>query len=164
MPSFLLSTHKQCILSHFIHNSLLCSPKNLIPWRDSNPGLLVPQADAMSTPSGHLQKGLGIPLSLDFRFRPLKYWLCIFISSITALDCLIWDLIIHPYTWLWMNGSDVERRVVRWYTYVHTQNPKFYISERPCVENFGILFSHLVYISCGYLVHLKDILRTFGIF
>jgi hypothetical protein len=24
-------------------------PKNLIPWRDLNPGLLVPEADAMST-------------------------------------------------------------------------------------------------------------------
>jgi hypothetical protein len=72
MPSFLLSTHKQCILSHFIHNSLLCSPKNLIPWRDSNPGLLVPQADAMSTPSGHLQKGLGIPLRPRLSIPPTK--------------------------------------------------------------------------------------------
>jgi hypothetical protein len=42
---FLLSIHKQCILSH----ALLCFPKNLIPWWDSNPGLLVPEADAMST-------------------------------------------------------------------------------------------------------------------
>jgi hypothetical protein len=25
------------------------SLKNIIPWRDSNPGLLVPEADAMST-------------------------------------------------------------------------------------------------------------------
>jgi hypothetical protein len=24
--------------------ALLCFPKNLIPWRDSNPGLLVPEA------------------------------------------------------------------------------------------------------------------------
>jgi hypothetical protein len=38
---FSFSTHKQCILSHFL--------TNLIPWRDSNPGLLVPEADAMST-------------------------------------------------------------------------------------------------------------------
>jgi hypothetical protein len=29
--------------------ALLCFPKNLIPWWDSNPGLLVPEADAMST-------------------------------------------------------------------------------------------------------------------
>jgi hypothetical protein len=29
--------------------ALLCFPKNLIPWRDSNPGLLVLVADAMST-------------------------------------------------------------------------------------------------------------------
>jgi hypothetical protein len=29
--------------------ALLCFPKNLIPWRDSNPGLLVLEADAMST-------------------------------------------------------------------------------------------------------------------
>jgi hypothetical protein len=28
--------------------TLLCFPKNLIPWQDSNPGLLVPEADAMS--------------------------------------------------------------------------------------------------------------------
>jgi hypothetical protein len=29
--------------------ALLCFPKKRIPWRDSNPGLLVPEADAMST-------------------------------------------------------------------------------------------------------------------
>jgi hypothetical protein len=27
----------------------LCFPKNHIPWRDSNPGLLVPEVDTMST-------------------------------------------------------------------------------------------------------------------
>jgi hypothetical protein len=47
---FSLSTHKQCILSHFIHHSAAMFPKNLIPSWDSNPGLLVPEADAMSTP------------------------------------------------------------------------------------------------------------------
>jgi hypothetical protein len=47
-------------ISHFQHTNnahqvilyttaLLYFPKNLIPWRDSNPGLLVPEADAMST-------------------------------------------------------------------------------------------------------------------
>jgi hypothetical protein len=25
---------------------MLCFPKNLIPWRDSNPGILVPEAHA----------------------------------------------------------------------------------------------------------------------
>jgi hypothetical protein len=35
--------------------ALLCLPKNLIPWRDSNPGLLVPEADAMSTASRRRQ-------------------------------------------------------------------------------------------------------------
>jgi hypothetical protein len=29
--------------------ALLCFPKNLKPWQDSNPVLLVPEADAMST-------------------------------------------------------------------------------------------------------------------
>jgi hypothetical protein len=29
--------------------SLTCFPKNLKPWRDLNPDLLVPEADAMST-------------------------------------------------------------------------------------------------------------------
>jgi hypothetical protein len=48
MPLF-ISTHKQCMLSYFIHNSTALFPKNLIPWRDSNPGLLVPEVDAMST-------------------------------------------------------------------------------------------------------------------
>jgi hypothetical protein len=33
--------------------ALLCFPKNLIPWRDSNPGLLVPERDAMSTAPRH---------------------------------------------------------------------------------------------------------------
>jgi hypothetical protein len=45
----LFSIHKQWILSHLYTTALLCFPKNLIPWRDSNPGLLVPEADAMST-------------------------------------------------------------------------------------------------------------------
>jgi hypothetical protein len=27
--------------------ALLCFPKNLIPWRDSNPGLIVPEAEPM---------------------------------------------------------------------------------------------------------------------
>jgi hypothetical protein len=46
MPLFLLSTHKQC---HFIHNSTAMYPENLIPLRDSNLGLLVLEADAMSS-------------------------------------------------------------------------------------------------------------------
>jgi hypothetical protein len=29
--------------------ALQCFPKNPIPWRDSNPGPLIPEADAMST-------------------------------------------------------------------------------------------------------------------
>jgi hypothetical protein len=29
--------------------ALLCFPKNIIPWRDSNPGLFIPEVDAMST-------------------------------------------------------------------------------------------------------------------
>jgi hypothetical protein len=37
--------------------ALLCFPKNFIPWQDTNPGLLVPEADAMSMycamPPGH---------------------------------------------------------------------------------------------------------------
>jgi hypothetical protein len=28
---------------------LICFPKNLIPWQDSNPGNLVPEADMMSS-------------------------------------------------------------------------------------------------------------------
>jgi hypothetical protein len=48
MPLLLLSTHKQCILSHFYTTALRCFPKNLIPWRGLNPGLLVPEVDAMS--------------------------------------------------------------------------------------------------------------------
>jgi hypothetical protein len=46
---YLLSVNKRSILSHLFTTALLCFPKNLIPWRDSNPGLLVPEADAMST-------------------------------------------------------------------------------------------------------------------
>jgi hypothetical protein len=33
----------------FYTTALLCFLKYIIPWRDSNPGLLVPEADAMST-------------------------------------------------------------------------------------------------------------------
>jgi hypothetical protein len=57
MPVFLLSTHKQCILSHFINIALLCFPENLIPWWDSNPGLLVPEADMMSNAPRHQGHG-----------------------------------------------------------------------------------------------------------
>jgi hypothetical protein len=50
MPLLLLSTDKQCILSNFIYNSTaMFLLKTLYPGRDSNPGLLVPEADAMST-------------------------------------------------------------------------------------------------------------------
>jgi hypothetical protein len=47
MPLFLLSTHKQCIIIKPFYTKQ-CFPKNLMPWRDSNPGLLVPEVDAMS--------------------------------------------------------------------------------------------------------------------
>jgi hypothetical protein len=41
MPLFLFSTHIQCIFSRLYTTALLCFPKNLMPWRDSNPGLLL---------------------------------------------------------------------------------------------------------------------------
>jgi hypothetical protein len=34
-----------------------CFPKNLLPWWDSNPGLLVPEADEMSTAPRRQGKG-----------------------------------------------------------------------------------------------------------
>jgi hypothetical protein len=50
LPYSSLSTHKKCILSYYTqYVSLLCFPKNIIPLRDSNPELLVPEADGMST-------------------------------------------------------------------------------------------------------------------
>jgi hypothetical protein len=42
--------------------ALLCFPKNLIPWRDSNPGLLDPEADAMSTAPRRQGTGIAIVL------------------------------------------------------------------------------------------------------
>jgi hypothetical protein len=71
MPLFLLSTHKQCILSHFIHNSTAMFPKNLIPWRDSNQGLLVPEVDAMSIAPRRRpgQDGIFFSLFPSFQFR-----------------------------------------------------------------------------------------------
>jgi hypothetical protein len=57
--SFFLIFCGQCLYFSFRTNNayegilyttaLLCFPKNLIPWRVSNPGLLVPEADSMST-------------------------------------------------------------------------------------------------------------------
>jgi hypothetical protein len=35
------STHKQCILSGQYSTALLGLPKSIIPWRDSNPGILL---------------------------------------------------------------------------------------------------------------------------
>jgi hypothetical protein len=41
---FSFSAHMQCKhIKSIILTSLLCFPKNLAPWRDSNPGLLVPK-------------------------------------------------------------------------------------------------------------------------
>jgi hypothetical protein len=48
MPLFLLFNTPTMHIKSF-YTALLCFPKNLTPWRDSNPGLLVPEADAMST-------------------------------------------------------------------------------------------------------------------
>jgi hypothetical protein len=48
MPLFLLfNTQTMHIKS--LYTQQHCFPKNLIPWRDSNPGLDVPEADAMPT-------------------------------------------------------------------------------------------------------------------
>jgi hypothetical protein len=44
-PSNTQTIHSKVIL---YTTALQCFPKNLIPWRDSNPGLLVLVADAMS--------------------------------------------------------------------------------------------------------------------
>jgi hypothetical protein len=50
MSSPLPSTHKQCILkSFYAQQHCYVFPKNLRPWRDLNPGLLAPEAGAMST-------------------------------------------------------------------------------------------------------------------
>jgi hypothetical protein len=48
MPLFLLFKTPTMHIKPF-YTALLCFPKNLTPWWDSNPGLLVPEADAMST-------------------------------------------------------------------------------------------------------------------
>jgi hypothetical protein len=42
-------------------------PKNLIPWQDSNPGLLVPEADAMSTAPRRLRCSSYLLLALAKR-------------------------------------------------------------------------------------------------
>jgi hypothetical protein len=47
MPLFVLSMH--IIKSFYTQQHCYGSLKNLIPWRDSNPGLLVPDTDAMTT-------------------------------------------------------------------------------------------------------------------
>jgi hypothetical protein len=41
------------IKSFYTQQHCYVSPKNLIPWRDSNPGLVVPEANAMSTATRH---------------------------------------------------------------------------------------------------------------
>jgi hypothetical protein len=44
------NTQTTHIKSFYVYTTaLICFPKNLIPWRDSNIGLLVLEADAMST-------------------------------------------------------------------------------------------------------------------
>jgi hypothetical protein len=50
MPLFLLfNTQTMHIKSFYTQKHCYIFPKNLIPWRDSNLGLLVPEVDAMST-------------------------------------------------------------------------------------------------------------------
>jgi hypothetical protein len=48
-----LNTQTRHIKSFYTQQHCYVSLKNLIPWRDSNPGLLVPQADAMSIAPFH---------------------------------------------------------------------------------------------------------------
>jgi hypothetical protein len=53
--------------------ALLCVPKNLIPWRDSNQGLLVPEADAMST--APRRQGFESRVARWFVFKPkIQIW------------------------------------------------------------------------------------------
>jgi hypothetical protein len=54
--------------------ALLCFPKNLIPWQDSNPGLLVPEADAMST-APRRQGGFKGNLALIWCSFPFQFFL-----------------------------------------------------------------------------------------
>jgi hypothetical protein len=49
IPLFLLSTHKQCTLSHFGNNSTAMFPLKPYTLAGFEPGFLVPEADAMST-------------------------------------------------------------------------------------------------------------------
>jgi hypothetical protein len=87
MPSFLLSLHKQCKPVILYTTTLLCFPKNLIPWRDSNPGLLVPEADAMSTAPRH---------------QGYKFGVC-FPPKLVTLEAEKWQ-------WLHLHQSLVEHR------------------------------------------------------
>jgi hypothetical protein len=50
------NTKTMHIKSFYIQQHCYVFPKNLIPWRDLNPGLLVPEADAMSTEPRHQGK------------------------------------------------------------------------------------------------------------
>jgi hypothetical protein len=43
------NTQTKHIKSFYTQKHCYVFPKNLIPWRDSNPGLLAPEADAMPT-------------------------------------------------------------------------------------------------------------------
>jgi hypothetical protein len=48
--AFISSVNTQAMhIKSFDTQQHFCFPKNLIPWRDSNLGLPVPEADAMST-------------------------------------------------------------------------------------------------------------------
>jgi hypothetical protein len=63
---YTFSTNKHCILSQLYAISLLYLPKNLTPWRDSNPGLL-------------FLRRMRCPLAtneLQFSTKPLKNLVC----------------------------------------------------------------------------------------
>jgi hypothetical protein len=57
IPLFLLSTHKQCILSHLYTTALLCFLENLIPWWDSNP--VFSFLRRMRSPLRHAARAMG---------------------------------------------------------------------------------------------------------
>jgi hypothetical protein len=57
---FSFSTHNNAYQAILYTTALLSFPKNIIPWRDSNQGFIVPKADAMSSAprrQGNLKKG-----------------------------------------------------------------------------------------------------------
>jgi hypothetical protein len=74
-------------------------PKNIIPWRDSNPGLQVPEADAMSSEAGLCYVHDFGQKALFLKTNIMVMFLCIDGCNFSQIANIFWKMVAHVFVY-----------------------------------------------------------------